>query len=163
MEYLVILPHQKDVSVIHKCFRYLIFDVDFGWGKFIGYNFLGTELRDEGRAILCDDNDHIICGGDIDYLLEMTQMVNCALVITVDGLRGEDDDVVIACYTFGKGFIDGQFLREGVSLLMVLLEQVIVISYVLLCLLPQTYILIVKFKIYNSSLIINSSMTSLAS
>ncbi len=107
MKDLIVLAHQEDISIVHKYSNYLFFYINLGGSKLIGYDFIWAKLRNEGWTILRNHHNHIVGCGHIDNLFEMTEMVNGTLVVAVNGLRGEDNDIVIACHTFVDSFTDG--------------------------------------------------------
>ena len=55
----------------------------------------------------------------------------------------KEEDIVVARCTFQDGAVDWQFLGEGVGFFMVLPKQMVIISYIIATLLPQTNIVVI--------------------
>lgn len=100
-----------------------------------------VELHDPSLPIAGDHNNHVVSGGHIDGLTELADLVEGTLVVTEETCAlVENEDVIVAWCTFGDVLADGYFLWQGVGLLVVLFEEMVVVSCITCEVLPQTYI-----------------------
>jgi hypothetical protein len=94
-----------------------------------GY-LLRVELHYPGPTRAIDHHDHIVGGGHVDYVAEVADFVEGTLVEAgqCSGGTGKDENVIIAGSALGNGAVDRYFLRERVCLLVILSEEMIIVS-----------------------------------